>query len=95
MQNPNLSVRYHAWNVLQQMSTNAVPELEKLWNNTSADPRMRARAFWVLVKMKVADAKKYIQQAVKDANPDLRITGLRAALHYYRHRNGSCVHKTL
>lgn len=79
LQNPNLSVRYHAWNTLQQMGNAAVSELEKLWNNTSADPRMRARAFWVLVKMKNADIHKYIQEAIKDANPDLRITGLRAA----------------
>lgn len=79
LQNPNLSVRYHAWNALQQMGAAAVPELEKLWTNTSADTRMRARAFWVLVKMKGTNANQYIQQAIKDANADLRITGLRAA----------------
>ena len=79
LQNPNLSVRYHAWMALQQMGAPAIPELEKLWTNASADARMRARAFWVLVKMKGANAAQYIQQATKDANPDLRITGLRAA----------------
>ena len=61
------------------MGTTAVPALEELWNNANADPRMRARAFWVLVKMKNANAQQYIQQAIKDNNPDLRITGLRAA----------------
>jgi hypothetical protein len=40
---------------------------------------MRARAFWVLVKRKNANAQQYIQQAIKDNNSDLRITGLRAA----------------
>jgi putative membrane-bound dehydrogenase-like protein len=79
LKNPNLSVRYHSWNVLQQMGATAVPELEKLWNSNSADSRMRARAFWVLVKMKGADVNKYIQQAIKNPDPDLRITGLRAA----------------
>ena len=79
LQNPNLSVRYHAWMALQQMGNNAMPELEKLWSNTSADSRMRARAFWVIVKMKGVNASQYIQQAIKDADPDLRITGLRAA----------------
>lgn len=79
LQNPNLSVRHHAWTALQQMGASAVPELEKLWNNTSADGRMRARAFWVLVKMPNGDPQKYIQQAIQDNNPDLRITGLRAA----------------
>jgi putative membrane-bound dehydrogenase-like protein len=79
LQNPNLSVRYHAFTTLQQMGAHAVPVLEKLWNDANADPRMRARAFWVLVKMKNANAQQYIQQAIKNDNPDLRIAGLRAA----------------
>lgn len=79
LQNPNLSVRYHAFTALQQMGAAAIPELEKLWRNTSADPRMRARAFWVLVKMPKANALQYIQEATKDNNPDLRITAIRAA----------------
>jgi putative membrane-bound dehydrogenase-like protein len=79
LQNPNLSVRYHAFTTLQSMGTQAVPALEKLWNDANADPRMRARTFWVLVKMKNTNAQQYIQQAIKDKNPDLRITGLRAA----------------
>lgn len=79
LQNPNLSVRYQAFTALQSMGTEAVPALEKLWNDDKANPRMRARAFWVLVKMKNANAQQYIQQAIKNNNPDLRITGLRAA----------------
>lgn len=65
LQNPNLSVRYHAWTALQQMGNTARPELEKFWQS-SADPRMRARVFWVLVKMKGSDANAYIQQAIQD-----------------------------
>src|SRR6478609_10989072 len=79
LQNPNLSVRYHAFTTLQSMGAQAVPALEKLWNDANPDPRMRARAFWVLVKMKNANAQQYIQQAIQDKNPDLGITGLRAA----------------
>lgn len=79
LQNPNLSVRYHAFTALQQMGATAVPELEKLWRNANADPRMRARAFWVLVKMPKANAAQYIQEATKESNPDLRITAIRAA----------------
>ncbi|MGN6618255.1 MAG: PVC-type heme-binding CxxCH protein, partial [Ilyomonas sp.] len=78
LQNPNLSVRYHAFTTLQSMGKNAVPELEKSWNS-SGDPAMRARAFWVLVKMPGANAQQYIQQALKDQNPDLRIVAIRAA----------------
>ncbi|TKK68498.1 c-type cytochrome [Ilyomonas limi] len=79
LQNPNLSVRHHAFTALQQMGQAAMPALESLWRNANAEPRMRARAFWVLVKMPNGNANKYIQEAIKDNNPDLRITGLRAA----------------
>ena len=76
LQNPNLAVRRHAWLALQGMGGKAVPGLEKLWRKAS-NPRMRARAFWVLVKM--PNGKKYINEAIKDPNPDIRITGIRAA----------------
>ncbi len=79
LQNPNLAVRYHAFTALEQMGVSAVPEIEKVWE-TSANPRMRARAFWVLVKMPKADAQTYINKAIRDNNPDLRITGLRATV---------------
>ncbi len=79
LQNPNLSVRYHAFTALQKMGASAINELENLWK-TSADPRMRARAFWVLVKMPAANAQQYIIEAIKDNHADLRITGLRAAV---------------
>jgi len=78
LQNPNLSVRHHAFTVLEQMGVSAIPDLENLWK-TSADPCMRARAFWLLVKMSGAIPQQYISEAIKDDNADLRITGLRAA----------------
>ena len=76
LQNPNLAVRYNAWHALQKMGNNAKPELEKLWKSSS-NPRMRARAFWVLAKMR--DGNKYIDEAVADQIPEIRIAGLRAA----------------
>ena len=78
LQNPNLSVRFHAWNSLASMGSRAIPELEKLWT-TGTDSRMRARAFWVLVKMHGSNPSKYIGQALNDLNPDIRILALRAA----------------
>lgn len=77
LQNPNLAVRYHAWTALHSMGEAAMPELEKLWKS-SANPRMRARAFWVLVKMRGRE-NVYIKQAVTDSDPDIRMMGLRAA----------------
>ncbi|WP_354333956.1 PVC-type heme-binding CxxCH protein [Pedobacter sp. CG_S7] len=76
LQNPNLAVRHHAFIALQEMGTKAIHGLEKLWRS-SPNPRMRARALWVLSKS--PNAKKYLSEAIKDLNPDLRITGLRAA----------------
>lgn len=76
LQNPNLGVRYLAWEALENFGQKAVPALEKLWKS-SPNPRMQARAFWVLVKNINAD--KYIKQAIKEDNPDLRMMAIRAA----------------
>ena len=67
------------------MGESAVPELEKLWKS-SPNPRMRARAFWVLVKMPGHD-KSIIQEAITDKDPDFRMMGLRAA----RQMNGDVI----
>ncbi|MCW3118598.1 MAG: c-type cytochrome, partial [Chitinophagaceae bacterium] len=79
LQNPNLSVRYHAFTALQAMDNKAIPELEKLWNGTG-DSRMRARAYWALLKITGANGQKYIQQAVKETEPSLRILAIRSAV---------------
>ena len=76
LQSPNLAVRHHAWVALTEFGGAAVPELEKVWKS-SPNPRMQARAFWVLSKIGGAD--KYINQAIKSNNPDFRMMGLRAA----------------
>lgn len=76
LQNPNLYVRRQAWTAIQGFGSKAVPALEQLWK-TSDNDRMKARAFWALVKMPGGD--KYISQATAHENPDIRIAGLRAA----------------
>ena len=76
LQNPNLAVRRHAYVALQGMGAQAIPVLEKLWTS-SPNPRMKARALWLLSKS--TNGTKYIDQAIKNSNPDLRIVGLRAA----------------
>ena len=76
LENPNKAAQYKAWHALHDMGQRAVPDLEHEWKSNS-DPRMRARAFWVLVKM--PGGEKYIADAVKQDNADLRIVGLRAA----------------
>jgi len=76
LQNPNLVARRKAWAAIQQMGNKAVPALENLWKS-DADNRLRARAFWALVKM--PDGEKYIDRAIKESDPELRIAGIRAA----------------
>ncbi|MBX3238634.1 MAG: c-type cytochrome [Chitinophagaceae bacterium] len=76
LQNPNLAIRRKAWISLLDMGEQAIPELEKLWHS-AGNPRMRARALWLLSKMKGGD--KYIEEALNDKIPELRITALRAA----------------
>ena len=81
LQSPNLSVRYLAYTALQKMGASAEGELMALYQNANANPRMRARAFWVLCALaKNTDA--LLAQGIKDSNPDLRITALRAAQRY-------------
>ncbi|WP_247236961.1 PVC-type heme-binding CxxCH protein [Telluribacter sp. SYSU D00476] len=77
LQSPNLSIRYQAWNTLMKQGAQAEAELAKLFNNTSANPRMRARALWALSKLEGV-GQKYFSAALKDPNPDIRITALRA-----------------
>jgi putative membrane-bound dehydrogenase-like protein len=77
LQNPNLSVRFHAYNALQGFGKKSVVPLEKLWRSGS-DPAMRARAFWALVTMADIKAEKYIKQAQKESDPNLRVLAIRA-----------------
>ena len=76
LQNPNLSVRWKAWTALHKMGESAESALVKLYNEAS-NPRMKARAFWLLAKGENAD--KYIQMAANDANADIRMAAIRAA----------------
>ncbi len=76
LQNANVSVRYHAWNKLRSMGAAAENDLLALYQNAK-NPRMKARAFWLLSKL--TNGQKYIETTLKDTNPDLRITAIRAA----------------
>ena len=79
IKSPNLATRYLAWNKLHALQEKALPELEKLYE--SDNQRFRARALWLLAKIK-GKAEHYVSLAIKDSNPDIRITGLRAARRY-------------
>jgi hypothetical protein len=75
LQNPCNSVRYLAYQALVKMKGDATAELEKL--ATSANPRHRARALWILAKH--SDVASVIKRAASDADSDVRLTGIRIA----------------
>lgn len=75
LKSPTLSIRYLAWQALFGMKDKAVPALEKVFKSDD-NPRFRARALWLLGKMK---GKSYVDVAVKDEDPNIRIVGLRLA----------------
>src|SRR5690606_34993641 len=77
LQSPNLATRYLAWQKLNGMGEAAATSLEKLY--ISENPRFRARALWLLSKIP-AKGPAYVQEALKDKDPNIRITALRAAL---------------
>jgi len=76
IQSPNVSVRYMAWNKIRSLGQSAESELVKMYQ-TAANPRMKARALWLLSKL--SNGSKYVEMGLKDANPDLKITAIRAA----------------
>ncbi|PQO43694.1 dehydrogenase [Blastopirellula marina] len=77
LENPNLSVRYMAWTSLHNQGAKAEAGLKKMFE-TNANPRIRARALWLLAKI---DGKgpEYVEAALADKDADIRITGLRIA----------------
>ena len=79
LQSPNQATRYLAYTTLKKFGAQALPQIENLYN-TSPNPRMKARAFWLLADSE--SGEKYIQNAAKDANADMRIASLRAAYVY-------------
>ncbi|HXG49527.1 MAG TPA: PVC-type heme-binding CxxCH protein [Methylomirabilota bacterium] len=76
LRSPNAATRYLAWTALHTLQRKAESDLNKLWKDS--DPRLRARALHLLARIEGRETK-YIQAALKDKNPDLRITGLRIA----------------
>jgi len=77
LQSPNHEARYLAWTSLNAMQGKAQKELEKLWRDDN-EPRLRARALQLLARIKGSE-KKYVEEAMRDDNVDIRVTGLRTA----------------
>jgi putative membrane-bound dehydrogenase-like protein len=74
LENPCSSVRYLAWTALHQKGKEAEPKLLELW--ASRNPVSRARALWLLGRIE-GRGQHYVSLALKDPDPDLRVTGVR------------------
>jgi hypothetical protein len=74
LQSPNNAMRFKAWEQLFYLGKHAEEELERIWRN--GEPRMRARALHLLARIEGRNTK-YLNEASRDENPDIRITALR------------------
>ena len=70
LRNPNNSVRYLAWTALHEMGEKAEPALKKMWDDKN--PRMRARALWLLGKIP-GRGLHYVDLASRDKDKNLSL----------------------
>jgi putative membrane-bound dehydrogenase-like protein len=77
LQSPNLSQRYLAWNACVKHGWAAEPFLEELFRLYNGNPRLRARALWVLNRIEGFNYRN-LDIGFRELNPNLRITALRA-----------------
>jgi hypothetical protein len=76
LENPNNSVRHVAWTELNKRQESVKPALQKMAQD--ANPRMRARALWLLAKITGND-QATVGQATKDKDENIRGMALRIA----------------
>ncbi|MCB0843662.1 MAG: HEAT repeat domain-containing protein, partial [Bacteroidetes bacterium] len=76
LKSPNLATRYIGWQYLHEQGKSAEKALMNLWENEN--PIFKARALWLLGKIE-ENAETWIQKVLQDANPDIRMAGIRLA----------------
>ncbi len=76
LRNPNLAVRYKAYQSLASIGESAEASLYELFQDPN--PRIAARALWLLGRIDDLGTK-YVDLALQHPNPDLRITAIRLA----------------
>lgn len=71
--NPNAARRFLGWTALSSQGVAAESVLKNVW--TGENPRHRAQALWLLARL--ASGDQYIDEALKDKDANIRITGIR------------------
>lgn len=77
LRSPNEVTRYLAWTELHAQGDKAQAALTKVFES-DANPRQRARALWLLGKIK-GNGPAAVMKGIQDSDPDIRITALRLA----------------
>ncbi|MDB6136070.1 MAG: hypothetical protein JWM59_4313 [Verrucomicrobiales bacterium] len=76
LSSPNEETRFQGFTTLRRTGAAAVPALNQLAEN--ANPRLKARALWVLSGMK-EQAEPTVKRALADTDENIRATGIRMA----------------
>ncbi|HRH98171.1 MAG TPA: HEAT repeat domain-containing protein, partial [Prosthecobacter sp.] len=93
LKSPNEEQRYLAWKKIEEIGSEAEPELKQLFNDTKSFPQHRARALWLLAghewerinpgadKPNPHDLNlpDSLTKALTDTDPNIRITAIRVA----------------
>ena len=93
LESPNEDSRYLAWKKLEEIGSEAEPELHKLFQDTQSVPQHRARALWLLAaheweRINPGSDKpnphdltlpECLTKALTDTDPNIRITAIRVA----------------
>lgn len=77
LRSPNHATRYLAWTALKNFGAQAVGALEEM--SLESNPRLRARALWVLGNLDFPKPEKlkFIHAGLNDSDPDLRVMSIR------------------
>jgi len=78
LKSPNVATRYLAWTALQTAGTAAAAAALEPMFASDPNPRFRARALWLLGQLE-GNGTVMVNRAIRDADADIRITGLRLA----------------
>lgn len=96
LKSPNEEARYLAWQALGKSGTKAVAELTKVLQDSKSIPQHRARALWAAAHLSQAEAAaspgappldnipKYIEAALADTDPNLRIAAVRITRQFWQ-----------
>jgi putative membrane-bound dehydrogenase-like protein len=78
LRSPNQALRYLGWNWIDRTWETGVPNLLVQMFKNSKEPWLRARALYLLCRHQLA-GKQNVYFGLRDSDPNLRITALRAA----------------